>query len=139
MPTHANAAVANVLRRDCRGLRDNGEKKNNRHRLENLTSCEEEREREKKCPRTKAKGIQVGLGCVLTAPPVCTSGKDLARPPLAWSQEAAACGLPRFADWLSQRKQNVRLFFNIDQELHGPNIRSHSVLKGGRGRGCKLQ
>lgn len=36
------------------------------------------------------------------------------------------------------RDQNDGLFVNIDQELHGPNIRSHSVLKGG-GRGYKLQ
>lgn len=63
----------------------------------------------KKCPRTKSKGIQVGLGCVLTAPPACTSGKDLARLPLAWSQGAAARGRPRFVDGLSPRRRNVRL------------------------------
>lgn len=110
------------------------EEKNIRDRLENLTGCE----RKKKCPSTEAKGTQDGLGCVLTAPPVCWSGKDVARLALARSQRAAAYWLTGLANGLCPRDQSDGLFVNIDQELHGPNIRSHSVLKGRVG-GYKLQ
>lgn len=61
------------------------------------------RQRKKKCPSTEAKGTQDGLGCDLTAPPVCWSGKDVARLALAWSQRAAAYWPADFADGLCPR------------------------------------